>query len=100
MTLKADILSDIATMLDTDEFAVTATWNATSVNGIFDAEFDLAELGDIGVEGNKPVFICASANVVGIAQGDTFVVGGNNYKVVREEADSTGVSTIILEDAA
>ena len=80
---------------DTPGYAA-ASWNSTTVDGIFDKEFELAELGDIGVEGTAPVFTCALSDIVGIAQGQAFVVGGVNYTVVRAQPDGTGVSTVIL----
>lgn len=99
MTFKDDILADLDILTDPDEFGDPATWNGTTVNGIFDNEFELAELGDISVEGTAPAFQCPSAKVVGIAQGNPFTVKGGNYKVVREQPDGTGWSIVILEDA-
>ena len=84
---------DLSEFLDPDEFAHTATIAGLSVNGILDREF----AQDEGVEGTRPMFSCASADVVNAAFGDTIVVDGSRYKIVQKRADGTGMTDLILE---
>jgi|APSaa5957512535_1039671.scaffolds.fasta_scaffold122586_3 hypothetical protein len=103
MTLKSDILSDLTESFfnsDASEFAVEATWNLTTVKGIFDNDFFEVEVGEVGVQGNQPRFFCASADISGLGEGDAIVIGGVTYNAIREEPDGTGVSLIILRESA
>ena len=90
---------NIAEFFDADDFAVTATWNLTSVKGIFNNEY-FDEIGPgPGVESSNPVFICATADVTGIAEGDDITINGTTYKVVGPpQPDGTGVMTLQLQE--
>ena len=77
------------------DFGITAVWEGASVRGIFDSDY-FDPLGNV-VEGNSPVFRCATADIVGVAHGDTLVAGAVTYKVVGVEPDGTGTTLLRLE---
>jgi len=95
---------DFSDFFDTDDFAVAATitigeGSPGTVNGIFDDEyFDEVGVGSLGVEGSKPAFHCAAADVPSIAHGDSVVISGTTYHVVNVRPDGTGLVTLLLED--
>lgn len=88
------INDDLTVYYDTDDFAIAATYNAAAVNGIFNHAYVEVE----GVEGERPVFECAEADVAGIAHGETFTVNATTYTVVGVQPDGTGVVLIILSE--
>lgn len=76
-----------------------ATIGAVDVAGIFDSQY-----GDtLGlVSGYTPAFICASADVSAVAEGQTITVGAINFTVAGVEHDSalrTGFCVLRLETA-
>ena len=72
-----------------------ATRNGSGqVVGLFDKSYGEA-FGIIA--GNDPVFRCLSS--VGMARGNTLLIGGTTYTVVSIEADGTGIDLCRLEAA-
>jgi len=72
----------------------TMTINAADVDGILTNEFVTVEF----VESKKPVFICKSSDVVGIAHGDDAIASDSAaYKVRGIQQDGTGMTKLILE---
>jgi hypothetical protein len=97
MTLKADILTDLASVfMNTDEFADSATYThgatVATIKGIFDDTFQVVE----GVESSGPSFLCATADVSAAAHGDTIVVSGATYYIRGIQPDGTGTTLLIL----
>lgn len=84
---------DLSVFMDTDDFAVTATVDGSSVEGILGNEFVLVDF----IESKKPTFDCATADVVGVAHGGTVTVGSDTYKVRGIQPDGTGMTKLILE---
>lgn len=84
---------DFTDFLDTDGFAVVATFNGISVTGILDKEYVEIE----GIESNKPVFLCASSDVAAYSRGAVIVVSGITYSLVTKETDGTGVTMVVME---
>ena len=83
---------DLSEFLDTDDFAVTATYNgSSSVKGILDRAYVEA----LGTESTRPVFICEE--ITGLAHGDTLVIDGTSYEVVNVQPDNLGMVTIFLK---
>lgn len=72
-----------------------ATLNGVPVQGIFDAEYALEDLGG-GVAASGPVFTLASSAVPANVAGATLVVGAVTYKVVEPMPDGTGVTVLRL----
>jgi len=102
MTLKADMLTDIADVfLDTDEFADEAVWvdsgdESHTINGIFDEESEQVNPADGMIETTAPQFECASADVSGASRGDSVTVSGTTYYIIAIQPDGTGMTTLIL----
>ena len=67
---------------------------AWQVVGLFDKSYGEA-FGIIA--GNDPVFRCLTS--VGMARGNTLLIGGTTYTVVSIEADGTGIDLCRLEAA-
>ncbi len=74
--------------------------------GIFEREYLQTELG-VGVDGNNPVFICASEDAVNAVHGDSIIIddadldgtpGTTEFKVVSIQPDGTGLTTLELEE--
>jgi hypothetical protein len=83
---------------DTPGYAM-ATIGAASVAGIFDSAYG-ETMGLVG--GYVPVFICASADVSGIAEEQAITISATNFKVAGVEHDhalKTGLATLRLEKA-
>lgn len=78
------------------DFGIDATVGAGTVRGIFDNAF----LAQMGVLGSDPQFLCETADVTSLARGSPLTISGTGYKVVRKEADGTGMSVLTLELAA
>ena len=108
MTLADDILTDIATMTDTDEHGVAATYSSkryasihgktgsaksTTVNGIFGSDFDAIN----NMETPVPVFDCATADVSDVSHGAKLTINGAVYTVRGVQKDGTGMVRLILE---
>jgi len=72
----------------------TMTINAAAVDGILTSEYVTVEF----VESKKPVFLCKSSDVVGVAHGDDVVASDSTaYKVRGIQPDGTGMTKLILE---
>jgi len=88
--LQARVTVSIAEKLANE----TMTINAADVDGILTNEFVTVEF----VESKKPVFICKSSDVVGIAHGDDAIASDSAaYKVRGIQPDGTGITKLILE---
>lgn len=83
---------DLSVFFDTDDFAVTATLDGTSINGIFDNEF----IEQNFVQTSAPVFTYRAADKA--ASIDSVLVCESvTYKVKGIEPDGTGLTKLILE---
>jgi hypothetical protein len=98
MTLAADILTDLDTMIDTDEFAVSAMLGATPIDVIFNNGY--AE--ELAVAGSKPTATCSASDVASVSFGDpiTIPVKGidTDYTIQNIQPDGTGEALLILEE--
>jgi len=101
MAVEGD--TERAIFFSTDDFATSATYtpsggSAATVNGVFDKEYSLADLGGVvGVGSNDPRFICRTVDVSSAANGDSIVVNAVTYTVRNVEDDGTGITTLVLE---
>ena len=94
MTLKSDMVTDLAAFFDADAFAVIATVKGVPVTGIFYREY--VEVQNIA--GERPVLVCRTADVAVAAQYDAVVVSGTSYRIRAKEHDGTGVTKLVLEE--
>ncbi len=84
---------NLSEFLDDTELADNATIGASTIAGIFDNQF--VEVN--GIEGVRPVFTCAEANVATIAHGDALTIKSISFKVAGIQPDGTGLTSLILE---
>ncbi len=87
----------LAPFFNTSEFGSPATLAGVAVQGIFDAAYQLAGVGDVGMASTAPVFTLPTAQVPGGIVGQLLVASGINYTVVEHQPDGTGVSQLLLE---
>lgn len=82
---------------DTPGYAV-ATIGVNAVDGVFGSEYAEA-FGVIG--GSSPVFVCASADVAGIVEGQSLTIAGVAFTLaadpVHDSILKTGLATLKLE---
>lgn len=80
------------------DFGTAATFGSTAIVGILDRGFAAAQTGMLaGVEGARITFLCAVADVPGVAHGSALVIDGTSYTVRGVQPDGTGVVTLILQ---
>ena len=94
--------ADLNAFFDTDAHGSTVTYttsggSASTINRIFNNEFELVDIGDVGVESNIPILTVKTSDVSSVAQGDTFVIDSVTYKSVIIRPDGTGITEIVLE---
>ncbi len=99
-TLKEDIVDDLDTFLDEDEFAEEFVFSRTglTINCIFDNAFELAAEGDEGVATTQPMVVAKDSDITGIIQGDTLTRVSDSvvYNVTGIHPDGTGMTTVLL----
>lgn len=85
---------DIETFFELDEFGVTVTIDGDEITGMFSEqpiEIDF-------VQTVRPVFICKSDDVYGVAYDSTLIYGAVTYKIKRiSEDDASVITTLELE---
>ena len=87
----------LADFLDTDDFAITATIGASSVDGIFNNGYEES----FGMAaGSKPSFLCKVADLPALTLGTTTaVINSITYTVQENQPDGFGLTTLMLEAA-
>ena len=100
MTLET--ASDLASFFDTDTHGTAITYtpsggSGTSINVIFNNEYQLVDEGDVGVSATLPVITCRTSDVPSIQMDDTFLISSVTYKAKIIRPDGTGVTEIQLE---
>lgn len=91
---------DLAPFFNTAEFASDATLNGVAVRGIFDAAYQLGDVGGQGMASTAPVLTLATTDVPASPVGKSVVVNSVSYVVAAHEPDGTGVSLLLLKRAA
>lgn len=86
---------DLTLFFDTDDFGSEATWNATTVDGIFGHAYVEIE----GLASERPLFLCVESDVSSIDYGDAFVTNSTNYTVADIQPDGTGLVLLVLQEA-
>lgn len=78
---------DLAAFIDTDDFALAATYNGSTVSLILDRAYSENVMGEIGFQSAITRATLETSVVPSAAQGDTVVVSGTTYKVIEVEVD-------------
>jgi hypothetical protein len=89
------VSENLSLFFNPDEFAVNAQWHQKKVSGLLDQRY--VEIHQIA--SFHPVFTCAASDVIGIAQGDTFIMDETHYHIAAIQPDGTGFVTLVLEIA-
>lgn len=90
--------SDLAVIMNTDEFALSVTFNGSAIDAIFDNETVPIDTGGfVPVHQEQPRLTCRTIDITGIAEDQVVVVSGVNYLVKAWVHDGTGSSVIRLE---
>ncbi len=96
MTLKADILTDLDTVLNTDEFADDAVYYPASAADVTLKVIFSREYQDImGMEGYRYWIEAKTSDVEDMAPGETIVIGGVTYKVKEPPRAGDGGMSIV-----
>lgn len=97
--MAVESADDRAVFVNPNDFGVTATYGAASVNGIFDSGYFAASLGlQVELEGSRLRFLCRSADLPGTpAHGDTLTIAATTYKVREIHPDGTGMTELVIE---
>lgn len=82
------------------DFAVQAVVGGVSVRGIFDNAYALGAVGLAGVSATQPTLTVPTAALPGEPVGQAATIGAADYTVVAHEPDGTGLSRLLLEEAA
>lgn len=89
---------DILTLLDLDDFAVSATYEGGLINGIFDNETVPVDAGGFAqVHQEQPRFTCRTSDLPEIEEGQAIVISAVTYDIKAWVHDGTGVTTLQLE---
>jgi hypothetical protein len=97
MAVETDI--ERAIFLEVDDFAVAATYDGGTINGIFDKEYlELDSGGTVAFAVNQPRFVCRTSDVSTAAEGDAIVISATNYVIKVVQDDGTGMTTLVLEE--
>jgi hypothetical protein len=84
--------TDLNAFLDTDEHAVSATYNSTTVKVIFDNLYE----SESGIEGTHPVIQGKASDFSGAVQGSTIIISGTTYVMKELQPDGNGWLIIML----
>lgn len=89
--------SDTDRLAMLNDFGVTVVYGAGSYVGIYDRPYN--DFGDVA--GYAPQLLMRSADVVtaSMANGGSITVDGNSFIVREIQADGTGFTMIMLEEA-
>jgi len=100
--MALETASDLASFFDTDAHGTSLSFtpdggSTSTINGIFNNEYELIDVGENGVESTVPILTVRSSDVPGLVQGDSFVIDSVTYKSVIVRPDGTGITEIQLE---
>lgn len=96
MTLKADIISDLTTFLNSNEFAASITYNSATIKGIFDDAYKGINLATGEIESTNPQVIVRASGISGLEHGATLIINSITYYVTGIHTDGTGLTTLLL----
>ena len=96
--MAVESATDLSAIVNTDDFGTTATYDSSSISGIFDNEFVESDGGlEAGIGYTVTRFICKTTDVSGASFGDTITINSVAYKIREIRPDGTGMSELIIE---
>ena len=94
------LTSDLAAIMNLDEFAQSITYNGGAISAIFDNETVPIDAGGFAqVHQEQPRLTVRTIDVPSIGEGEAVVVNGVTYAIRAWIHDGTGVTEIRLEKA-
>jgi len=92
------LTSDLAAIMDVDDFATAVTYDGGTINSIFDNEtIPVDNGGFITVHQEQPRLTCRTSDLPSIGEGEVMVILGVTYVVRAWIHDGTGVTVVQLE---
>lgn len=92
------IASDLADILNVDEFATAVTYDGGTIYGIFDNETVPVDAGGFAqVHQEQPRLTCRTTDIPSVAENQQVVISGTTYDIKAWVHDGTGVSVLQLE---
>mgnify|MGYP000064459849 FL=1 len=92
------LTSDLAAIMDVDDFATAVTYDGGTINAIFDNEtIPVDNGGFITVHQEQPRLTCRTSDLPSIGEGEVMVILGVTYVVRAWIHDGTGVTVVQLE---
>ena len=93
MTLAADLLTDLETFFNKDEFAVETTLaSSTKINVLFDYNPEQA----LGIENAELIVTAKYSDISALMNGSTMVIGGITYYLLSIPKNEDGIATFKL----
>ena len=79
------------------DYGITVTKaDASTFTGIFDNDFLAVDLDESEVESTEPTLLARTADVSGLAHGDSLTISAVSYTVRGIQPDGTGMTQIML----
>lgn len=97
--MAVETAADLAVFFNTDEWAVSATYEGDTVSVIFDAAHIQAVTGaEVPVSTVQPVALIRDSELPNDAdQGDGVTINGTAYEVADIQPDGTGLTLLVLQ---
>jgi len=93
--MSVETAADRSALLN--DYGTTVTKADTSTfTGIFDNDFLAVDLDESEVESTEPTLLARTADVSGLAHGDTLTISAVSYTVRGIQPDGTGMTQIML----
>lgn len=83
---------DLPVFFDTDDFAVPATYEGSTVSVIFERRF----LEQLGVQTSAPTALGQKSDFAAVAQDQTIVIAGGNYRIAEFQHDPPDLPDLTL----
>jgi hypothetical protein len=96
MTFKDDLITDLDLFFNNSEFAVDVTYNAATIQGIFNDAFDAAVESEVGIESSVPQVKVRSSDVVAAVHNETMTINSVVYNIIGLNPDGTGITVVLL----
>jgi hypothetical protein len=93
--MSVETAADRSAMLADYGTTVTKA-NASTFTAIFDNDFLAVDLDESEVESTEPTLLARTADVSGLAHGDSLTISAVSYTVRGIQPDGTGMTQIML----
>ena len=106
MSLKDQILADLDSIFDTDELAVSASWepsgrDAVTINGFFEPSVNVGKGSETGfskVDSYDFKFTCLYSRAKVLSADDVLTIEGTRLIVLNDPIGIAGFTTILLNE--